>query len=228
MNSNISCRNVILIVITVVSSFRMAQAQEGEFKYGTRIGLGESQLNFSDISGESNKLALSIGIASTYQFNDIIGVSADFLFTSKGGKRDGVETTSSALGFNQEYEYTDKYRLFYAELPLALTLRVPLKENFYLRGFGGPSINFKVLGTEDRLFEDDNFNDRDGYSNRNLEDLETVDYSYFYGLGVEVVGNDDRSYLLDFRLNQALGTAGEINNTEVENSYFLISASCLF
>ena len=97
-----------------------------------------------------------------------------------------------------------------------------------MRGFGGPSINFKVLGTEERLFEDDNFNDRNGYSNRSLEDLETVDYSYFYSLGVKIIGNDDRSYLLDFRLNQALGAAVEINNTEVENSYFLISAGCLF
>jgi len=228
MNSNIRYRDAVLIVIILISSINMLQAQDGEFKYGTRIGLGESQLNFTNISGESNKLALSIGITSAYQFNKILGVSADFLFTSKGGKRDGIETTSNSLGFNQEYEFEDKYRLFYAELPLALTLRVPLKDNFYLRGFAGPSINFKLFATESRLYEDESFNEKNGYSNRSIEALETVDYSYFYGIGVEIIGSDERSYLLDFRLSEPLGSAGEIGNVQVENSYFLISAGCLF
>ena len=228
MKSIFNRRVLVPVLITMAISICNVHAQEGEFKYGTRIGLGESQLKFSGISGVSNKLALSIGIASGYQFNDIIGVSADFLFTSKGGKREGIHTTTGTLGMKQEYVYDDKYRLFYAELPLALTLRVPLKENFYLRGFAGPSINFKILGTESRAYENENFDEKNGYFNRDLEDLETIDYAYFYGLGVEIIASDDRSYFLDFRLNEPISTAGQINNIEVENKYFLISASCMF
>lgn len=223
--------NLRLIISLAIVSFlqvEMTQAQESGFHYGGRFGIGESSMTINGKSGMSSKLSFSGGVATCYQFNSIVGITADFLFTSKGAKAKGSVTQNDLFGNPRSYAYSEQFNLFYAELPVAAKLSIPLRDDFFIKGFAGPSMNFKLLGMETREYDDESFNANNGYYGRELKNLETIEYSIVYGAGIDVVSKDNRIFFLDFRLSNALGHAGTINYQSVRNNYFMISAGYLF
>lgn len=203
------------------------KAQSTGFHYGARFGLGESKVNLENTSATNGKLALSLGAATTYRFNDYLGLNADFLFTSKGGTMNGA-VTESVLGVQRTYTYEDRFNLFYAELPVTGQLRLPLSDDFALKAFVGPSVNFKLLALQSRQYDDDDYDRNNGYSDREMDRVETMEYTLVYGAGIEVQGQDSRTFFIDFRRNDALDGIGFINNQRALSKYFLISAGYLF
>lgn len=206
-----------LFLLSVVT----IQAQPRGFYYYSRVGLGVSEFKNSSINNQTGKLALNVGLAGNYQFNRYVGLVAEANFSSKGSKITGTE---AATFTSPEKPYEDVYRLFYAELPLMLKLSYPLTDAFYIKGFGGISHNFNLLGTYSRNY--DNANDQD-LLDQSINGISLLEQSLVWGLGFEVKDNTDHLYSIDFRTNNALSSFGDIKNSQNSvisgyNNYYTI------
>lgn len=203
-------------------------AQEKGFRYGGRIGLGEGIIHLNGETTESSKLALSIGGTSVYQFNRFLGLSADFILTSKGGKSMGITQGFDFFGASREYKYQENFNIFSGEIPLMFKFNIPLGEDISIRSYIGPSMQFQFLGLQSRTYEDPNFNSENGYIDQKISSLETVEYGMIYGAGLEVKALDSRVFFLDFRMNKSISTLGMINDEKAKSSYYMVSVGYLF
>lgn len=223
-------KNISMIVLagclTLITNRTVAQ--EKGFHYGTRFGFGESQIQIEDLSGEQSKLAVNIGIASSYQFSRYFGLTADFTFSSIGGKFRGTANEPDFLGVSRNYVFEDKFDLYQGELPLNVKFSLPVNDDLALKVFGGPSMHFQFAGLQSRRYEDDNHNADYGYSNQRMQNLETVSYGMIYGAGLEVNAADGRQFFLDFRTNQPITDIGTIYGKRARSNYYLISIGYLF
>lgn len=216
---------IILGILAIAST--AAFAQSPGFHKGARFSLGEA--TFKDFNMENatteSKLLMSGGVSVTNQFTENFGLMADVLFTSKGAKASG--TTESGGAISSDKKYNDTYRLFYAELPIMAKLSVGT-DNFYIKGFAGPSINFNLLGTETRVFEDPDYDRNNGYDNRPLNNLEVLEFSTVLGGGIDVINGAGQTFFVDFRVSNPLGVAGKIQGNDFKNSYFSIGIGYLY
>jgi len=201
--------------------------QQKGFYYGYRFGIGESKLDFKGVSTGSTKLMFTGGLTTNYQFGKVLGVGADFMFTSKGGRMRGANIITEGETTTMNY-YNDKYSLFYFEIPITAKLSIPLNKSFSIHALAGPSINFKLLGLETREYDNTTFNHLHGYENQEIKTLETIENSFVYGIGAEVSARNNKIFFLDFRKNNSRNPIGYINNHQVKSSYFLISVGCKF
>lgn len=193
-----------LLMLLYVST----QAQPKGFYYYSRIGLGVSSFDNSSINNQTGKLALNVGIAGNYQFSDYLGIIAEANFSSKGSKIRGEEPATFTTPAKA---YEDIYRMFYAEIPVMLKASIPLSDAFYLKGFGGISTNFNLLGTYSRDY--DNANDQD-LLDQKINGITLLENSLVYGIGFEVKDKSDHLYSIDFRQNTAINSFGDIKNSQ--------------
>jgi hypothetical protein len=203
-----------------------SQAGEG-FGLGGRFGLGESKITSNGLSSPQSRLAISGGIASTYRFNKWIALNADFLLSSVGGKNRSYTGEKDFLGNTTTYSYEEKFDLLNAEVPL--TAQVSLwSGNFFVKGYGGPDINFRLLANQSREYDNADYNSRNGYAGRSMSQTNTVFYSMVYGIGIGAVSNDNRILFLDLRINNGIGPFAKINNANAFSNYYCISAGYTF
>jgi hypothetical protein len=217
----------IILTIAIISVGATALfAQSPGFKKGARFSLGEASFkdfNHDNITTDS-KLLMSGGVSVSNQFTENFGLMADVLFTSKGAKGSG---TTNVGAFGSEEKFDDTYRLFYAELPIMAKISVGA-DNFYIKGFAGPSINFNLLGTETRVFENGNVDNNEGYRDRQLNDLEVIEFSTVIGGGIDVVNSVGQAFFVDLRLSSPISSLGKIQGATPSNSYFSIGVGYLY
>ncbi len=197
-----------IIICLLLISVEIIQAQPKGFYYYSRIGLGVSNFNNSAINNQTGKLAINAGIAGNYQFNNYFGIVAEADFVSKGSKIRGVETNTFPSA-NQAYE--DIYKLFYAEIPVLIKISYPITEAFYVKGYGGISTNFNLLGTTSRNYDDVNEADQ---LDRQINGINLLENAIVYGFGFEIKDKDDHLYSFDFRTSDAINSLGNIKNSE--------------
>jgi hypothetical protein len=211
-----------LLLGLTASSF----AQDKGFYYGTRVSLGESDMTGGELNNTTGKLFWQVGGASAYQFHENIGITADFLLSGKGTKNTDEVKTSGGIFGNNTYPYAEKISLLTGDVPIALKLSLRIQK-MYLKVYGGPSINFQFAGFHTREYDDENYNDKNGFNNSELE-LETMNLGWMYGAGVDVDAGDGRLFFLDFRLGNSPNDITTINGKGVRNSYMGLSAGYLF
>lgn len=216
--------SIIIIFILIISSL---YAQPPGFKYYTRGGVGTSNFIKHKNSDQVGKIAFNIGMAAQYQFNKNVGFIVEVNFVSKGSRIMGIEPgTITSMPKN----YEDVYKLFYAEIPFMLNLSYPVNDMLYIRGFSGLSYNLNLLGTYSRDYESSNNQD---IFEQKIQGLNLTEYSAVYGFGLSVVDKSDHYYNLDFRVNTALNSFGEIRNSENMiisgyNNYYTIGIAYSF
>ncbi len=218
-------KKVMLVLLASLSAF-FSQAQSEGFYYGTRLGLGESNIEGGMISNPTGKLMWQAGGSTVYQFSNNIGLGADFLLTGKGTKGNG-EVEEGSLTGSTTYSYNDKISLLTGDVPIYVKASVGFG-NIYLKVFGGPSINFNFGGLYSREFDDANYNEGNGFNNVEMKSLETIETSLMYGLGIDVKSGDGRLFFLDFRLANSLNSLGMLNGSEMNLNYLCLNAGYLF
>lgn len=214
-------RNIFLTVLFVFGFISFSSAQSKGFYYYTRAAIGSSNFNSSNIGTQTGKLALNIGIAGQYQFNDYLGIIAEANFSSKGTK---FNSTEPATFTNPAKTYEDVYRLFYAEIPVLINFSYPLSDAFYARGFTGLSNNFNLMGTFSRNYSDAQYQD---IMDEQLNGIKLLEQATVIGFGLGVKDKNEHLYTLDFRWNNALNEFGELKNSQNsvikgKNSYYTI------
>jgi hypothetical protein len=202
--------------------------QENAFSIGPRVGVGESIIHLKDQPGEKTKTAFTTGIATTYQFNRILGISTDLMFNSKGGRASGSVVTDGFFGRNT-YFYEDEYKIYTAEIPIALKVNVPVGDHAAIKVFAGPNLQFQLSGSnETRIYSDADFQESNGYSERKLTGLNTLENAFQYGLGLELNPHDSQTVFFDIRANESISSLGTINGRKATSSYYMISLGYLF
>ncbi|MFT4996431.1 MAG: hypothetical protein ACI9BJ_000931 [Flavobacteriales bacterium] len=202
-------------------------AQDKGFYYGTRFSLGESDLLGGQLENTTGKLFWQVGAASAYQFTENIGLTADFLLSGKGTKNNDEVTSSGGVFGDRTYKYDEKVSLLSGDVPIAMKFSVNIQK-LYLKVYGGPSVNFQFAGFHTREYEDANYNDENGFDNKEITSLETMNLGWVYGAGVDVKSGDGRLFFLDFRLGNSPKSIASINGKGVRNSYMGLSAGYLF
>lgn len=212
----------LIFVILTASTF----AQDKGFYYGTRFSLGESDLSGGNLASTTGKLFWQAGAASAYQFTENIGLTADFLISGKGTKNSGTHTSASVLG-NTERKYDEKISLLTGDVPITLKLSANV-EKLYFKAYAGPNINFQLAALHTIQYEDENYNEDNGFENADVsKNFETMTVGMLFGAGVDVKAGDGRIFFLDFRYSPS-STVGTWGSQDLNSNFIGLSTGYLF
>lgn len=217
-------RVLFLVILFSLSSFN-SFSQTEKFRYGARFALGESNISGPDLGEEHGKLALSVGLASVYQFTTFFGMEADVFFVSKG-TRITYEQVIVQNDTSGTFQYEETYNLHSVQVPIMPKLSFGF-ENFFVKFFGGPGLNFNVLGTISREYEDNGIAEENNFDAKKIYKIIFLNFSAIAGAGFDVE-TPEGIFSIDFRQNVPLGPFGKINGKEAENIYFTIGLGYLF
>lgn len=212
-----------VLLVLATSTF----AQDKGFYYGTRISLGESNIIGGQLDNTTGKLFWQAGAASAYQFTENIGLTADFLLSGKGTKNNDEVTTSGGIWGDRTYKYDEKVSLLSGDVPIAIKFSINIQK-LYLKVYGGPSVNFQFAGFHTKEYEDADYNNENGFDNKQITSLETMNLGWVYGAGFDVESSDGKLFFLDFRLGNSPKAIATINSKGVRNTYMGLSAGYLF
>lgn len=215
---------LVTFLVGSIISFNLFAQSEG-LRYGARFGIGESRFTKESLSAQQGKLSFNTGLAANYQFFENFGLTLDALFVSKGTKAQGSVTRSTFTG-TREIQFEETYRMFYAEIPLMAKASVGFN-NFYLKAFAGPSLNFNLLSTYSRDYDDP---DETDISDEQMKNLEVMEQTIVYGVGFEVEMADHELFFLDFRNSTGLSSFGKVTSTGEDgySSYFSIGIGYMY
>ncbi len=197
------------------------------FRLGGRIGIGESKLRGTGLSDMTQRLAISGGLAANYQFDNVFSLNTDFLLSSLGAKSSGITKYRDLLGSEYQFSYNDRYDFLFAEIPVTAQLQAR-SGSFFIRGYIGPSVSFKLLALESREYNSENYDMENGYRARNISDANNVSYSMVYGFGLGAYNSENKIYFLDVRLNTGLSPVAKIQSITNYINYYTISAGYYF
>ncbi|MBX9853683.1 MAG: PorT family protein [Cytophagaceae bacterium] len=193
---------------------------------GGHFGIGQAKISKANINNQTGRLALQGGLSLNYQFVKNFGLYGNILFSGKGSRASGNDVQSTFFG-NKEFPFEQKYNLYYIEIPVMAKLSLGIN-NFYFKAFAGPSINFNVKGTESKIYEDKDYHEQNGYSDREIQGLNLMEYSFCYGGGIDVEIAQQSIFFLEVRNNIGMNTFGKINNLDAFNQYFGLGLGILY
>jgi hypothetical protein len=215
----------IFILFFSIQVSTLCFSQSDGFRMGAHFGMGQATIKEANISRQTGKLALQAGLSMNYQFFKNFGLNSNILFTSKGSRSSGSETVYGFFG-SKEYTYEEDYSLYYVEIPLMPKLSLG-GEKFFVKVFAGPSLNFNLYGKQDKVFDDANYHEQNGFTNREIKGLNLLEYSLVYGGGFDVEVSDNSIFSLEVRESRSLNSFGEINTKDAINQYFMVGIGYL-
>jgi hypothetical protein len=157
-------------------------------------------------------------LGASYQFNNNFGLTGNILYISKGSRTSGTERVTGFLG-HKDYTYEENFSLSYIEIPLLAKLSLGAG-SFHLKGFAGPAISFSMSGKHDRVYDDTDYNEDNGFTGRDIPGLNLMEYSGILGTGIDIELSDGNIFYLELRENFSFNSFGRINNRDAFNNYF--------
>lgn len=204
-----------------------ADAQVKGFYYQVRGGIGQSVFRPSSLENQTGLVSFSAGLGANYQFNPYVGIMLEGIWVRKGSRIRGSALSVQPLG---KEEYEDRYRLYYVEFPLLLKFSAPLTDDFYLKVFGGPSLNLCLGGRYSRSYVNAG---QSGIPEHSLQGLNGVEYAYVYGAGFDIKDSGYPIISIDVRTSHALNVSNTLRDEQnrsvaVYNRYFAIGIAYTF
>jgi hypothetical protein len=215
----------LVIYIALLSFAGSVSAQNTGFKYGARFGIGQASISDAGIENQTGKLSLNAGLTSAYHFTNYFGLTTDILFVSKGSRATGSETESGFFG-STSYTFEERYKLYYVEIPVMAKASVG-NETFRFKIFAGPSVNFNVSGSHTRIFNDPDYDQDHGFTDRSITGIKLLEFAGVVGAGFEVMAGND-IFFIDIRNSAAFNSFGLINNKNAYNNYFAVGVGYMY
>lgn len=216
-----------LLLLTL--SFCLSSYAQGTFNYGAYFSIGTSGLNpgNSNITYDS-KLYIGGGATASYMFNSIIGLEVDAGIGISNATSTGSEFVGKNV-FNQDVfeDFNDSYTFGYIKIPTLVKISLG-NESFKFNISAGPSSNFNVLALQSREYEDQNYEDDNGYSQQTISNAETFIPSAVGGIGLQAKSNDSNWYFINFRYETSLSNVAKIDDSEPNLTSYSISLGYLF
>lgn len=147
----------ITLLLTTVTLTSFAQSSSSKFTLGIFGGLNIPRLS----GGGNNELSRdytsrageAFGFTSSLDLGSNFSLRADLLYSSEGGKRNGLQAFSAA-SFNPQYpgkylyaNYNNESILNYLELPILLKYSIPVNSSSFYIDFG-PYIGYLLNATQ--------------------------------------------------------------------------------
>ncbi len=215
-----------LLLLSLVVLIRPLSAQEEGLRTATRLGLGSSMFTSGNFSETPDpRLLAQLGGVLVYGFNRYLGIRGDLQlsYTSANGR--GVRHESGVL--SGDFAYTEKYMHFGLGLPLTLRIGAPTPRLRPYLDFG-PMVQANLFATEERIYDDQSYNDQEGYSARKMDGLTPLTYYMVYGIGLELKTESGKAYFLEFRGFSAANRIARVQMKEVSFSGFTFGGGVLF
>ncbi len=216
-------KSFILIALASIFTTPLFSQNLG-LKVGTRLSLGQSDFSENTVSS-TGRLCMGAGATANYQFTKWFGLATDVMLMKKGAMVKGQYQSNDVL--NTKYNYSENYKFYQAELPLMAKLRIG-SEHFGFKFFAGPCIAFNLISNSTRTYENENYNNNNGYVNRTLENVNVIEKSVVYGFGIETKSKRDEVFFLDFKNNNGISPIGKINGENIFTRYSVLSIGWMF
>jgi hypothetical protein len=221
-----------LFLTLFILSFITIKAQSRGTRIGAQAGIGETwfsnSLNGKSFSGvnATPKLFFTAGLGASHQFTRWFGLNGSVLLASKGQSFEGTEQGEKDLfGNTPSYKYEETYRLLYTEIPLLAKVSIGF-DNFFIKAFAGPSIGFNLHSSDQKIYNDQRYNDENGY-NKTIHPSQVTELSAIAGFGIEAERKNEEIVFLDVRVNNALNNWGKVNGQNAFNNYFSVNVGYL-
>ncbi len=192
---------MLLLAVVIVSTVAV-QAQKAGFFAGPRFGIGSYTFVDNNFQSVQSKTIFAGGVSASYGFGKLVSLSSDLMVSSRGAKVNDKVTGSGIFAGDQAYE--ENFKLLYAEIPVLLKLNIGLG-GFSVSAFAGPSLNFNLLAKSTRAYSNENYNDNNGYDNRELKLM----------LG--------GVFSLDFRINAGLTPLGTVEGRDLNGFGYMVT-----
>jgi hypothetical protein len=199
----------IVLFFVLVFSTTAVSAQSPGFRFGTRIGMGSAR--YTGIPGMSDGFAGQFQFVGSWQFTSYFGIQlcpTTAMYTSQRmmETHDGVTTT----GRSMEYMYHDKYQVYTVEFPLLLKSSKSAGK-FLINVFAGPSFGCPMGGSHSKVYENEYYNAKYGFTGHALDNLNDNFYSGVAGFSIEYPVR--KSLLgLDFQITHPFTRFGSIGD----------------
>lgn len=208
------------VVVLILSITSYGQG----LKVGTRISLGQS--NFSgNLLNSTGRLFIGVGATANFQFNKWLGIASDAMLIKKGAYVVGTYRSNDV--FQTQYNYTENYKFYQAELPIMAKVRIG-SEHFAFKAFAGPCIGFNLVSVSSRTYDNPNYNNDNGYTNKDLEAINVFEQSIVCGVGIEVKSTKNEVLFLDLRNTNGITPMGKINGQNLYTQYTALSIGWMF
>jgi hypothetical protein len=191
---------------------------------GASLSIGTSQLNGDGIANAKNKLSWSLGGQAQYNLGKYFALNSGIIFQNKGGKAKGTETAGI---IQKKYEFEETYNLYDAQVPLHLQANIPLG-NLKLLVFAGPDLNFNLMGLESRVYEDDGYNEQNGFENAAMSNLEVFNLGLTYGVGLSASTSAGDEYFLRVGITNGMQPIGLLNANDAKANLGQITLGYIF
>jgi hypothetical protein len=211
MFRSISLRSLAIPCVALLTCLSTTYAQQ-RFSAGPRIGLNLSTLR-GDVEGYKMTPGLVAGAFLMYSSLNHFGISADVLYSQRGGKFTGVNPGNVPVELKQQINYL--------EIPVALRYFLTLSGNFRPNLFFGPSLAIPLSAKR--------VNQKIGGSAQpdvtNSEAFNNPDLGLFAGFQLNFPGLGERQrFLIDARYTYGLADvtsqpiSGGIGGQNIYNS----------
>lgn len=134
MFRSISLRSLTILSVAILACLSSTYAQQ-RFSAGPRVGLNLSTFR-GDVEGYKMAPGLTAGAFLMYSSLNHFGISADILYSQRGGKFTGTDPGNIPVEFTQ--------RTNYLEIPVALRYFLTLNGNFRPNLFFGPALSIPL------------------------------------------------------------------------------------
>lgn len=199
------------------------RAQSSGFGIGTVLGVGQATMHAPGLGTINPKIQFTAGATTCYKFNSFFGLGLDIVGTSKGGSYNGSENA----GFpSQQYTFKETYTMVDLEVPLMAKFFIG-NDNLSFNAMAGPSMNFNIIATSTRVYDDANRNSNYGYTAKNLNGINPTNFGYTYGVGL-MARSGSNYYFVNLRRNGPLGPFGQLNGQNATHSGFNLTFGYLF
>lgn len=214
----------ILLLSTAFLFSTTILGQDRGFHVGPRVGIGASDINITNVSGERPGLSTALGVTTMYKFTPFFGISADFLMDYRSMYRNGNGFVVDWDEFGPA-DYVTRTNMFYASIPL--TANVSLGNERFRVGFmTGPSINLFIYGDQNRVYNDSELRQYD--ERTRLDDINTFNPGFLYGVGFYSTTKEANTFYIDFRHSFGVERIGRINNNNAYIQQAMVSIGLLF
>jgi len=205
-------KTILAVIVFGMTLMTVAQeAQVENFRLGGTLGLNLTDIITSSRANYKTKAGLRIGVLGEYNFNKWIGVSAELLYSQKGGK------VKESFGSSS---YTGTISMDYIQIPINAVGCYRINDDFKIVGILGPELGFAVRKQTSYKWKDASGS---GKESEKLEGANVFDFGLTFGVGAEYKN-------IFLRLQYEIGLTNIADNDfgKAKNSCFSISAGYFF
>ncbi|NNC83344.1 MAG: PorT family protein [Flavobacteriales bacterium] len=208
----------ILVLGLLILTSASFHAQSGEFHVGARYAMGVSDIVSDGLDETTGKLAFNAGFAGLYELSNSLALGVDILGSWKGAKESGDEYAGDDVFGNPVYrDYKGKYKFIDLEVPLMASYRF-LEGNFQIGVLAGVATNFNLVALQSRTYDNENYNEDNGFENAKLNNMEAAHFSHVLGLGFHVGSEDEQRFFFEVRNIGGLSDFGTIDSQGAQHN----------